>query len=186
MQISRRRNSFGNVSPSSAGTCPDPLRRTGGGWSRAGNLARRLLREFETMTKCFLREGQARGVGTQPVIRHPFPVMARGKRVSCLFRGGPETYSGVTAGLSPEGLAACGNVGRWKTPWPVLNWQAMCERQAKCCWTIDVRKLKNLAFLGVFFRGRGRVIAALAPDQRRDCRRVGTNTGFPYPQSLHG
>ena len=58
----------------------------------------RLLREFENDYNRFLREGAAS-------VTHRFEAVssyARGKRVN--VSNGAESYSGVTAGLSPEGL----------------------------------------------------------------------------------
>src|SRR5882672_3024651 len=58
----------------------------------------RLLREFETDYNRFLREGAASVTQRFESVSS----YARGKRVS--VSSGTETYSGVTAGLSPEGL----------------------------------------------------------------------------------
>ncbi len=58
----------------------------------------RLLREFETDYNRFLREGTASVTQRFEAVSS----YARGKRVS--VSNGAENYSGVTAGLSPEGL----------------------------------------------------------------------------------
>jgi BirA family transcriptional regulator, biotin operon repressor / biotin---[acetyl-CoA-carboxylase] ligase len=58
----------------------------------------RLLREFETNYNRFLREGAASVTARFEAVSS----YARGKRVSIF--GAEESYSGVTAGLSPEGF----------------------------------------------------------------------------------
>jgi BirA family transcriptional regulator, biotin operon repressor / biotin---[acetyl-CoA-carboxylase] ligase len=71
--------------------------QTGRAQSRMELLVR-LLREFETDYNRFLREGAASVTKRFESVSS----YARGKRVSVL--NGAESYSGVTAGLSPEGL----------------------------------------------------------------------------------
>jgi BirA family biotin operon repressor/biotin-[acetyl-CoA-carboxylase] ligase len=71
--------------------------QTGRSVSRMELLVR-LLREFETDYNRFLREGAASVTQRFESVSS----YARGKRVS--VASGTETYSGVTAGLSPEGL----------------------------------------------------------------------------------
>lgn len=71
--------------------------QTGRAQSRMELLVR-LLREFETDYNRFLREGAASVTQRFESVSS----YARGKRVN--VSSGTETYSGVTAGLSPEGL----------------------------------------------------------------------------------
>ncbi len=84
--------------PAELGSTATSLRaQTGRAQSRMELLVR-LLREFETDYNRFLREGAASVTKRFESVSS----YARGKRVS--VSNGTESYSGVTAGLSPEGL----------------------------------------------------------------------------------
>ena len=74
------------------------LRATTGRLQSRMELLLRLLREFENDYNRFLREGTASVTQRFEAVSS----YARGKRVS--VSNGAENYSGVTAGLSPEGL----------------------------------------------------------------------------------
>src|SRR5208337_4571046 len=84
--------------PSELASIATSLRKETGRQQSRLELLVRLLREFENDYNRFLREGPAFVVERFTAIS-PF---ANGKRVR--VESGRETYAGVTAGLSPEGL----------------------------------------------------------------------------------
>jgi BirA family biotin operon repressor/biotin-[acetyl-CoA-carboxylase] ligase len=80
------------------GTIATSLRITSGRQQSRLELLARLLREFESDYNRFLKDGPASVTSRFEKVSS----YARGKRVQVF--SGSESYSGITAGLSPEGL----------------------------------------------------------------------------------